>query len=142
MTSLLFLLPMQLGRALQIAMASVLPAERARVINSSLKLNALISLGQLLFIAVFGHLLLFVLFGDANATVLRYTVIIACGVTVANLGWPLISVVNNSGQAYRFSFPRRFSAVGRGRPRRLHHGGRTRGRPFSKFMPTLSSMRR
>jgi hypothetical protein len=96
--SLLFLLPMQLGRALQITLATLAPSARDRVITASLKLNALISLGQLLIVVLFGDLLLLVLFGAADPTVLRYTLIIACGVTLANLGWPLIAVVNNSGR--------------------------------------------
>jgi O-antigen/teichoic acid export membrane protein len=95
-TSLLLLVPMQLGRALQIALAYLPPERRSAVINTGLKVCALLSLGQLAMIAVLGEALLHLLFGaDLDPAVLTYTLVLTLGATMLNLGRPLISVTNN-----------------------------------------------
>lgn len=96
-TSLLFLLPSQLQLALQVTLSRVTsPERRIELINSALKLNAVLALAQLAVVLIAGRLMLRMLFGDvASEAVVNYTKIIAIGVMVCNLIWPLMSVINN-----------------------------------------------
>lgn len=101
--SLLFLLPMQLTRGLQLMLSHATEeARRHGAINIFLKWNALLSLAQLAFIVLAGDWLLELLFGvSGQGVVMTYTLIIAGAVTLMNLGWPLVAVVNNLCSLYR-----------------------------------------
>jgi O-antigen/teichoic acid export membrane protein len=101
--SLLFLLPMQLTRGLQLMLSHVTEdARRHRAINAFLKWNALLSLAQLAFIWLVGDWLLRLLFGvSGEGLVMTYTLIIAGAVTVMNMAWPLVAVVNNLCSLHR-----------------------------------------
>jgi O-antigen/teichoic acid export membrane protein len=96
-TSLLFLIPMQLHLALQVTLSNFNDRKRhINAINVFIKLNCLISFAQLLFVFVAGNWLIRLLFGAGIHTdVIRYATIIAIGVTIMNLSWPLISIINN-----------------------------------------------
>jgi O-antigen/teichoic acid export membrane protein len=95
--SLLFLVPQQLSRSLQL-MLSHAPDDQRRhkAINVFLKWNTLISMVQMVAVIVAGGWLLRLLFGvSGEGTVLTYTVVIAAGVALMNFGWPLVAVINN-----------------------------------------------
>lgn len=95
-TSLLFIIPSQLRRSLQLALAHR-PDERQQTeaVSTFLKANALVSLGQLVGIIVAGPWLIDLLFGaETDPNVFRYMVVIAIGVAVMNLAMPLIGVIN------------------------------------------------
>jgi O-antigen/teichoic acid export membrane protein len=97
-TSMLFLLPVQVQFALQVTLSRLTdPTRRTEVINSAIKLNAALSLAQLAVVLIAARPMLRVLFGHVAASdaVVDYTRIIAAGVAVCNLIWPLISVINN-----------------------------------------------
>ncbi len=96
-TSLLFLIPMQMHRSLQVVLSNSNDREkRTRAINSFIKVNFIVSVAQYLVVVFFGGLLIRLLFGgNAGPGVLQYTIIIATGVTIMNLGWPFMSIVNN-----------------------------------------------
>ncbi|HEM46201.1 MAG TPA: hypothetical protein ENO23_04060 [Alphaproteobacteria bacterium] len=95
--SMLFLIPIQLHFALQLALANVGgELGRQRAINGFLKLTAVISVMQLLFVIVLGDWALRLLFGtDLKPEVFTFTLIITGGVTIMNIAWPLVSVINN-----------------------------------------------
>jgi O-antigen/teichoic acid export membrane protein len=96
-TSLLFLVPWQLSRSLQVTLAnSPDDGRRRETINTFLKLNGIVSFAQLAFMMVAGSWLIQLLFGSGvNPDAVRFTIIIAVGVTVMNLGWPLVAIINN-----------------------------------------------
>ena len=96
-TSLFFLIPMQLHRSLQIVLANYNePTKQANSINAFIKVNFVVSFAQLLFVFVGGNWLIHVLFGeDIPMDVTNYTIIIALGVTLMNMSWPLMSIINN-----------------------------------------------
>jgi O-antigen/teichoic acid export membrane protein len=96
-TSLLFLIPWQLARALQVTLANYADdVRRGEAINTFLKVNALVAFAQLAFMIFAGSWLIQLLFGsNIHADAVRFTTIIAVGVTVMNLGWPLVAVINN-----------------------------------------------
>jgi len=95
--SLLRLVPAQLNSALQIASAKAYDGEhRIQVINTMLKVNALVSILQFAIILVLGKWLMTVLFGaSAAASALNYALILCGAVTIFNLAYPLIAIVNN-----------------------------------------------
>jgi O-antigen/teichoic acid export membrane protein len=95
-TSLFFLIPMQLGRSLQITLSNLMENQkRYEAINGFIKINAAISFAQMVFVIVFGGWVIQFLFGAGiDKDVWLYTIIISFGVTIMNLGYPLISVIN------------------------------------------------
>jgi O-antigen/teichoic acid export membrane protein len=101
-TSMLFLIPIQIHRGLQVALVNLPTERRGAASTAVLKLTLLVALGQLAFMAVAGDLLLWALFGrDLPAGTLAYTLIISLAVTVMNLGWPLIAVLNSQASLRR-----------------------------------------
>lgn len=101
--SLLFLLPMQLTHGLQLMLSHAGDDDRRhRSINVFLKWNAVLSAAQFAFMALAGEWLLRLLFGvSGEGPVLTYTLIIAGGVSLMNLCWPLVAVVNNLCSLYK-----------------------------------------
>jgi len=95
--SLLTLVPAQLTDALQVASATFQNQEkRLQAIIIFLKVNAIISAAQFLVILIFGEFLMTVLFGqETTASAITYAVVIAGGVTIYNLTYPLIGICNN-----------------------------------------------
>ncbi|MDJ0615334.1 MAG: hypothetical protein QNJ63_01090 [Calothrix sp. MO_192.B10] len=96
-TSLLFVVPLQIQRGLQVAIANYIDNVKIyQAINSAIKLTFLISLLQFLFILFGGAWLLNLLFGThISQNAVNYTIIIAFAIAIMNLSWPLISVINN-----------------------------------------------
>lgn len=96
-TSLFFLIPMQLHRTLQVALSNYREnSKRFEVINTFIKINALISFAQMLFVLIGGEWLIYLLFGvEIEMNVIHYVIIISIGVTIMNLSWPLMSIINN-----------------------------------------------
>ncbi len=96
-TSLLFLIPMQVHRSLQVMLSNLSDGKKQTVaVSTFLKINTIFSGAQMLVVLVAGGWLIHLLFGiDTDREVIEYTLIIAAGVTIMNLGWPLISVINN-----------------------------------------------
>jgi hypothetical protein len=96
-SSMLFLIPKQLQRGLQLTLANCREHEkRVQAIHVFLKANFLASAGQFLLVVLAGGWMIRLLFGqEANGAVVRYAVIIAGGATLINLAWPFVSVVNN-----------------------------------------------
>jgi O-antigen/teichoic acid export membrane protein len=97
-TSLLFLIPWQLTRGLQIVIANCRTQnDRFEAINMFLKGNAMVGIAQLLFMIVGGGWLINVLFGaKVDMDVVRFTIVMSVGASIVNLGWPLCGVINNS----------------------------------------------
>lgn len=95
--SLFFLVPMQLHVALQLALANLEERERkVEAIGLFLKANAAVTVGQLLFLFLGGSWLLRLLFGaEAGEAALPYALILGTAVSILNLAYPLLSVVNN-----------------------------------------------
>jgi len=95
--SLLTLIPAQLNAALQVTLSNYQVEEkRNTAINTLLKVNGLISIMQLVVILLFGDWLIRLLFGqEINTDVVNYALIISIGVTIFNLCYPLIGIVNN-----------------------------------------------
>lgn len=95
--SMLFLIPIQLHFALQLALSNLDgPLARQRAINGFLKLTTLVSVAQFLFVVVLGDWALRLLFGAGlKPETYTFTLIITAGVTIMNIAWPLISVINN-----------------------------------------------
>lgn len=96
-TSLFFIIPGQLRRSLQLALAHCQDERRQTdAVSTFLKVNALVSLGQLVGVIVAGSWLIDLLFGvDTDPNVFRYVLLISIGVAVMNLAMPLIGVINN-----------------------------------------------
>jgi O-antigen/teichoic acid export membrane protein len=105
-TSLLFLIPMQLRRGLQVAIANS-PDRRRQVeaVNMVIKFSAMVAMAQLLGVWVVGESLLGILFGaGSNANVVLYTRLITVGITILAITLPLLSVVSNLSSLRRAFF--------------------------------------
>jgi O-antigen/teichoic acid export membrane protein len=96
-TSLLFLVPWQLLRGLQVTLSNYTDSRRrTEAINTFMKVNSMISIAQLAFIFFAGNWFLQLLFGpNISPDAVRFTIIIAVAVTIMNLGWPLVGIINN-----------------------------------------------
>lgn len=95
--SLLTLVPAQLNAALQVAGANYSESDhRYMAIQAILKINGLLSMMQFLVIILFGEQIMAILFGDevAKASFI-YALVISLGITLFNLGYPLIGIINN-----------------------------------------------
>lgn len=92
-----FSIPWQLSRSLQVVLSHQDDdPKRFRVIHGFLKINALVSLAQLVGVLVLGRWLVRLLFGsEVDADVLRFVLIIGVGATIMNFGWPLVGVINS-----------------------------------------------
>ena len=95
--SLLALVPAQLTDALQVASATYHnQGKRLQAINIFLKVNGIISVAQFLVILIFGNVLMTFLFGEEMAeSAITYAVVIAGGISVFNLSYPLMGICNN-----------------------------------------------
>lgn len=96
-TSMLFLVPNQIRRGLQLGL-SYARDERstATTCGAGILANTVVSLGQLLVIWLAGPLILHLLFGAAaTEQVFRLTLIITVGATILNLVGPLLAAANN-----------------------------------------------
>jgi hypothetical protein len=91
-TSLFFLIPMQLSRSLQVVLSNYLEdRKRYNAINTFFKVNFIVSIVQLVFVVIGGEWLIHLLFGAGiHPDVIRISMVIAVGVTIMNLGFPLI----------------------------------------------------
>jgi O-antigen/teichoic acid export membrane protein len=97
-TSLLFLVPRQIQNSLQLALANYTEEARRRAaINSCLKIGGLVALAQFAGVVVLGRPMLRLLFGDVPPEVFTFTLILAAGVSIMSLAFPLIGVLNNFG---------------------------------------------
>lgn len=96
-TSLLFIIPLQFQRSLQLTISNYDDnAKIDRAINSGIKITFLISILQLLFMIFCGTLLLNLLFGETvNQNLIQYTIIVSIAVAIMNFSWPFLSIVNN-----------------------------------------------
>lgn len=95
--SFLLLLPRQLLRSLQVVLANYRgEQERFRSINTFIKANILLSLGQLAGFVLFGKLLIRMLFGDVEVdAIYHYSLIVILGMTVLSLAHPFMAIINN-----------------------------------------------
>lgn len=95
--SLLLLLPRQLQRGLQVVLANYeTDRERFSAINTFFKANLLLSLGQFAGIAIFGRLLIRLMFGEVDVdAIYHYTIIITLGISVLCVAHPFMSIINN-----------------------------------------------
>ncbi|MBL1276867.1 MAG: hypothetical protein COB30_012355 [Ectothiorhodospiraceae bacterium] len=96
-TSLLAIMSMQLNRSLQVSLSNIDDeSKRQESISLFFKINAAISIGQLIVIVSFGDLLLMLLFGpNLSSSVYEYSVIISVGVTLFNIAFPVLAIANN-----------------------------------------------
>lgn len=94
--SLLTLMPGQLARSLQLALANYKDKSKQQdAINSFFKLNVLLTVFQLVLFLSLGEWLLKLLFGQSiSPDVVTYSLIIIIGVTIFNCSYPLISIIN------------------------------------------------
>jgi O-antigen/teichoic acid export membrane protein len=97
-TSMLFLIPWQLTRGLQVYIANCANSiERFEAINTVIKTNAIISLLQLMVVLVGSDWMIHLLYGfSTGADVVRFTIVIAVGATIMNFGLPLCGLLSNS----------------------------------------------
>ncbi len=95
-TSLFFNFSAFFSNGLQIALSNITEKEKIdEVINTFIKINFLVSFAQLIFMLLLGNWCLHFLFGaDLDKEVTLYATIITVGITIMNLGFPLISVIN------------------------------------------------
>lgn len=96
-TSMLFLVPNQIRRGLQLGLSYARDAgSTATTYGAGILANTVVSLGQLFVIWLAGPLILHLLFGAAaTEQVFRLTLIITVGATILNLVGPLIAAANN-----------------------------------------------
>lgn len=96
-TSMLFLVPNQIRRGLQLGLSYARDAgATATTYGAGILANTVVSLGQLIVIWLAGPLILHLLFGAAaTEQVFRLTLIITVGATILNLVGPLIAAANN-----------------------------------------------
>lgn len=95
-TSLMFLVPRQIQHGIQLALANQSEdEERRETAFSFAKISAAVSVAQLVGVVLLGRLLLGALFGPTDPEVFRYTVILAVAISIMNLTYPLLGVINN-----------------------------------------------
>jgi len=96
-TSMLFLVPNQIRRGLQLGLSYARgAASTATTYGAGILANTIVSVGQLVLIWLAGPLILHLLFGAAaTRQVFELTLIITIGATILNLVGPLLAAANN-----------------------------------------------
>ena len=96
--SMLIIIPQQLTRTLQVALANAADRVYAeRSFNSIFKLSKLVAIAELTVVALLARPLLELLFGGVSADTVRYTRLLACAMCIMCVAWPCLAVVNHSG---------------------------------------------
>jgi PST family polysaccharide transporter/lipopolysaccharide exporter len=104
--SMFSIISLQLSKSLQVLISNQKNIEKqVKAINSFIKINALVSICQLITVLLVGNIILRILFGsNIEPEVFHYTIILLVGATALNICYPYLSILNNKSNLKQLFF--------------------------------------